>query len=99
MSEGFNILYFALLTGFIFYFLIDHGEHRKPLIFNIIKINFMGKKYHLHHWINFSILLVLMMPSIFIYGYNTIILSVCGICLGCILQGLTYKDAFTIRMK
>ena len=98
MNETFDIIYFGLLIGYIFYFIIDKGVYQKPLILDIITIKVMGKKYHLHHWINFSILFLCIQPIIVLYGPNTIILNICGICLGSILQGLTYKDAFRIHI-
>jgi len=98
MNEKFNIIYFGLLIGYIFYFIIDRGVYKKPLILHIIIIKIMGKKYHLHHWINFSILFLCIQPVIFLYGSNTILLGVTGICLGSVLQGLTYKDAFKIQI-
>jgi len=55
----------------------------------------MNTKYHIHHWIIFLLLLIILIPIIFIYSYNNIFALLLGICLGSILQGLSYNDAFT----
>jgi len=59
----------------------------------------MSNKYHIHHWIIFTILFLLLLPVISIYGYSNIYKILLGLCLGSILQGLTYNDAFVIKIK
>ncbi len=89
----------GFLLGFIFYILIDRGEKQKPLIFNSIIISCMNTKYHIHHWIIFSLLFIILIPIILIYKYNNIFALLLGICLGSILQGLSYNDSFDIKIK
>ena len=89
----------GFLLGFLFYILIDRGEKQRPLIFNSIIISCMNTKYHIHHWIIFLLLLIILIPIIFIYSYNNIFALLLGICLGSILQGLSYNDAFKIIVK
>ena len=49
------------------------------------------KAIHLHHWIIFIIIISLYNK----YMFETVI----GFCIGLIIQGLTYKDAFDIIIK
>jgi len=85
----------GFILAFLFYSLINRGENNKPLLFHTIIIN----KYHFHHWMNFLALFLLLIPIIFYYGYNKFFAFLLGVCLGSILQGLTYKDAFKLRVK
>ncbi len=66
----------------------------------------MNNKYHIHHWIIFSVLLFILIllfmlfenNNIFGNGYTNIKAFMLGICLGSITQGLTYNDAFDVRI-
>lgn len=93
----------GFIIGFIFFLLIDTGEKNKTKIFNItfspIIINFLNNSYHIHHWIIFLALFLILLPIIGLYGYCNIFSIFLGICLGSILQGLTYNDAFEIKIK
>ena len=91
----------GFLLGFIFFTLMDKGAKMKPLIGNTIIIKFANHNYHIHHWIIFLLLLLILL---FIIGlniseYNSVNALILGICLGSVLQGLTYNDAFDIRLK
>ena len=88
--ESYILLGFIL--SFIFYLIVDQGQRRKPLLFEKILIY----KYHFHHWINFLFLFLLLLPFIYHYGYNKGFALILGICLGAILQGLSYGDAFKV---
>ena len=94
-----NSIYAGFLVGLISCFTIDNGEHHKPFFFNIVTFKFNGKKYHMHHWFNFLILFLILALIVFNFGYNSIILFIMGLCLGCTLQGLSYGDAFHFRVK
>lgn len=59
---------------------------RRVQVFPVIRFYFFGRVIHLHHWINFSILLVL---SIFITGNILDYVVTKGLLLGGIIQGLT----------
>ena len=90
---------YGFVIGFIFFLIMDKGEKQKPLLFNSIIINCMNNKYHLHHWIIFTLLFVIIIPIVFMYNYTTMYALLLGICLGSILQGLTYNDAFNVKIK
>ena len=96
-----NIILLGFIIGFLFFTIMDTGEKGKPLIFNSIIIKISESKYHLHHWIIFLLLFVLIIFLIFwnICKYTNFKALLLGICLGSILQGLTYNDAFDIRIK
>lgn len=94
------IIIIGFIVGFLFFTIMDKGEKTTPLLFNSIIINFMNKKYHIHHWIIFLLVFL-----IFIYilvlkisKYTECKAFILGICLGSISQGLTYNDAFDIRI-
>jgi len=95
----------GFIIAFIFFTIMDTGVKRKPLFFNSIIIKYMNQKYHIHHWITFLILLLILLfmlvrnNNIFGYGYTNIKAIMLGICLGSITQGLTYNDAFDIIIK
>ena len=91
-----NSIFFGLLIGFVFYFIMDKGVGHKPLIFDIIQIKIRDKKYHIHHWIIFSLLFFCALPYVVFYETSTGLLCFTGICLGSTLQGLTYRDAFKL---
>jgi len=95
-NESFNIIYFGFLIGFLFYFIIDRGEGKKALLLGILWFKLNGKKYHMHHWINFSFCFLGTLPFVYFYGFNSAVLGVWGISLGSVVQGLTYSDAFKI---
>ena len=90
---------YGFVIGFIFFLIMDKGEKQKPLLFNSIIINCMNNKYHLHHWIIFTLLFVIIIPIVFMYNYTIMYALLLGICLGSILQGLTYNDAFNVKIK
>lgn len=89
----------GFFIGYIFFCIMHTGEKRKPLIFNSVIIKIMSNIYHIHHWIIFLVLFILLIPIIMMYGYGNIFALLLGICLGSILQGLTYNDAFEIKIK
>jgi hypothetical protein len=90
---------FGFILSFIFYFIIDQGQRRKPLIYKKLFFNIHHIRYHFHHWFNFLILFLLLLPCIFYYGYISGFALILGICLGAILQGLSYDDAFKFRQS
>src|SRR3989344_6063572 len=59
---------------------------RRVQVFPVIRFYFFGRVIHLHHWINFSILLIL---SIFITGSILDYVVTKGLLLGGIIQGLS----------
>ena len=90
---------YGFLIGFVFFLIMDNGESKKPLLFNSIIIKCMNNKYHLHHWIIFTLLFIIIIPIVFMYNYTSMYALLLGICLGSILQGLTYNDAFNVKIK
>ena len=96
-----KITLLGFIIGFLFFTIMDTGEKRKPLILNSIIIKFKDSKYHIHHWIIFLLIFILIIFLIFchICKYTNFKALLLGICLGSILQGLTYNDAFDIRIK
>ena len=61
----------------------------------------MNNNYHIHHWIIFLILFLILIGLIFwnVCKYTNFKALLLGICLGSIVQGLTYNDAFDIVIK
>jgi uncharacterized membrane protein YfhO len=96
-----QIILIGCVIGFLFFTIMDTGEKRKPLFFNSIIIKIMNNNYHIHHWIIFLVLFLLIIIMIFynICKYTKIKAFLIGICLGSVIQGLTYNDAFDIRIK
>ena len=96
----FQYVIIGFTIGFIFFNCMNPGkEKQKPLIFNSVIVKIMSNTYHIHHWIIFLLIFLLFIPIIVIYGYSNISGLILGICIGSILQGLTYKDAFVIKIK
>ena len=96
-----KIIFVGFIAGFIFFALMNRGEKMKPLFFNSIIINFMNQKYHIHHWIIFLFLLIIGI-IILVWKkceYTNINAFLLGICLGSILHGLSYGDAFDIKIN
>ena len=101
MKETRKYILIGFIVGFAFFTIMNRGEKMKPLFFNSIIINFMDNTYHIHHWIIFLILLLILLYilTIKISDYTNCKALLVGICLGSILQGLTYSDAFNIRIS
>ena len=89
----------GFLIGLTFFLIMDNGENKKPLLFHSIIIKCMNNKYHLHHWMIFTLLFLILIPIVFVYKYTSLFALLIGICLGSILQGLTYNDAFNVKIK
>ena len=96
-----KVILIGFIIGFLFFTIMDRGEKRKPLILNSIIIKFKDSKYHIHHWIIFLLIFMLIIFLILFHicKYTNFKALLLGICLGSILQGLTYNDAFDIRIK
>ena len=96
-----KVILIGFIIGFLFFTIMDTGEKRKPLFLNSLIIKFADSKYHIHHWIIFLVLfmIIIFMISWSYYKYTNCKALLLGICLGSILQGLTYNDAFEIRIK
>jgi hypothetical protein len=101
MSEYRKYILIGFIIGFAFFTIMNRGEKMKPLFFNSIIINIMNNTYHIHHWIIFLIvfLILLYILTMKITNYTNCKALILGICLGSILQGLSYSDAFDIRIK
>lgn len=93
------IIILGVILGFIFFTIMDRGENIKPLFFKSIVINCMNSNYHIHHWIIFLILflIIIYLLVIKLCKYTDFKAFLLGICIGSILQGLTYNDAFNIK--
>ena len=80
---------------------MDTGEKQKPLFLNSIIIKISESKYHIHHWIIFLVLFMIIIFMILwsFCKYTNFKALLLGICLGSIMQGLTYNDAFDIRIN
>jgi len=86
-------LYISVLVGCAIGFLVFNSicsYKKQPVIFHNIIIN----GFHIHHWMIFLGLFIISIPLIFYSGYGNISGFWLGGCIGSILQGLTYKDAF-----
>jgi len=95
-----KVILIGFLLGFLFFTIMNKGEKKKPLIGNSIIINSTNNKYHIHHWIIFLVLLIVLLIGLAwkLCKYTNLNAFILGICLGSILQGLTYNDAFDIRL-
>jgi hypothetical protein len=96
-----KVILTGFLLGFLFFTIMDTGEKRKPLFLNSIIIKISESKYHIHHWIIFLVLFMIIIFMILwsFCKYTNFKALLLGICLGSIMQGLTYNDAFDIRIK
>ena len=100
-TENRKYLLIGFLIGFIFFTIMNPVEKMKPLYFNSIIITCMNQKYHIHHWIIFLLLFLILIYILIlkIYKYTNIRAFLLGLCIGSILQGLTYNDSFDIKLK
>jgi hypothetical protein len=91
---------FGFIISYIFFSLIlQNREKTKPKIWNNLEIKILnGKCLHFHHWIIFSILLIILIICRNNFNKNYY-LFLLGFCLGGIFQGLKYKDRFEILQK
>jgi len=97
----------AAIIGYLLFFLLTHPKsliHRKLpelkirwlQIFPVVTVTISGKIIHIHHWLGFSIILVV---SIF---FDTGVLSYLftkGILSGGIIQGLFTPKSFKLIYK
>jgi hypothetical protein len=79
------------MLGFLFFNSICSYK-KEPMIFH----NIIIRGFHIHHWMIFLGLFIISLPVIFYGGYGNISGGWLGICLGSILQGLTFRDAFQL---
>ena len=55
-----------------------------------------SQDYHIHHWITFSIIIILLIIGRYCPLY--IFLMVIGLSLGCILEGFLFNDWYQIKL-
>lgn len=99
-----TIILFALsfIIGYYLFLVFSHPEKKKHKIPAIkyknieilpnCRIHFRSKTYHFHHWL---------ILSVFVTGFFMVFDGmplVKGVAFGGILQGLSYKDRFKIRL-
>ncbi len=78
--------------GFLFWKLVS-GKHEGDKIEHSIRFMVKGYYIHIHHWVWCSLLLIL---AVLISFHNQLII---GFLVGSIIQGLLYRDRFTIVYK
>ena len=106
MAQGIIFLLAAIVGFFIFYILTSPGSSvhkRLPKLkiwrlqlFPTVRLSVSGKIIHLHHWLGFSIILVV---SIFIDSGILSHLFTKGVLSGGIVQGLFTPQCFRLVYK
>lgn len=106
MAQGIIFLLAAIVGFFIFYVLTSPSSsvnRRLPKLkiwrlqlFPTIRLSLSGKIIHLHHWLGFSIILVV---SIFIESGILASLFTKGVLSGGIVQGLFTPQSFRLIYK
>lgn len=94
----------SFFSGYTFFLYFSHPQkkkHKLPVIRfkNIeilpnVKVHFRNTTYHLHHWL---LLGVFTITSLVIYEGLMQLALVKGAAIGGMVQGLRYKDRFSIR--
>lgn len=93
----FYLQYFiGAVVGFLLFNYTNRGVNKCPKFGKTLQVyDSKGKCFHIHHWIIFclvSLVLVAIRPTIkpaFPYLF--------GFCIGALIQGLTYSDAFKVK--
>jgi len=56
-----------------------------------------SQEYHIHHWITFSIIILLIIIGRYVSFYLIVILV--GLSFGCIIEGFLFDDWYKIRLS
>jgi hypothetical protein len=90
-----TLILLGSVIGFLVFALLSRGVKQCPAIPFIVqfRINSRNQCFHVHHWLIFLGVLVAL---VLLARHDTQWFSFSlGFCLGAILQGFTYSDAFT----
>ena len=88
----------GFLLSFLFYVAIDQGEGNKPLLGDVLHLTFGKRKYHVHHWLIYTALFLLLLLLIYRRDYTPELAGALGFSLGGMTQGLMYQDAFRLAV-
>tara|TARA_B100000886_G_scaffold340528_1_gene310863 strand:+ start:7085 stop:7432 length:348 start_codon:yes stop_codon:yes gene_type:complete len=98
----FDIIMYYIITFAIIGFIISYYVHYLPTINDInnefpkkLILFWNNKTYHIHHWITFSIIIIILYigSASQKYVFNSII----GLCLGTIFEDFLFDDIFKIE--
>lgn len=84
------IFVLGVVLGFIIASILSGKKEEAQGKLKSWKFNLRNYKIHLHHWLIFSLILVVLILIRFYNGF------VYGFLVGLIIQGITYKDFYKI---
>lgn len=93
------LLVISIIIGFkICYYLNYLPQQNDPLKQKKqhLILTWNSQEYHIHHWITFSIIIMLIIIGRYLSFYLLVILI--GLSFGCILEGFLFDDWYKIRL-
>ena len=93
------LLVISIIIGFkICYYLNYLPQQNDPLKQKKqhLILTWNSQEYHIHHWITFSIIILLIIIGRYVSFYLLVILI--GLSFGCILEGFLFNDWYKIRL-
>ena len=93
------LLFISIIIGYIICYYLNYlPQQNDPLKQKKqhLILTWNSQEYHIHHWITFSVIIVLIM----IGRYSSFYLFLCiiGFSLGCILEGFLFSDWYKIKI-
>ena len=93
------LLVISIIIGFkICYYLNYLPQQNDPLKQKKqhLILTWNSQEYHIHHWITFSIIIMLIIIGRYLPFYLLVLLI--GLSFGCILEGFLFNDWYKIRL-
>tara|TARA_B100000902_G_C26893954_1_gene708778 strand:- start:127 stop:435 length:309 start_codon:yes stop_codon:yes gene_type:complete len=98
-----NLLFFSTLIGFSIAYLVHYLPHslekknKEKKYTKKLILTWNSKKYHIHHWITFSIIIILLLLGK--YVSDSLFFVFIGLALGTIFEDFLFDNIFKIEMK
>ena len=97
-----KLLLFSIFVGYSIAYLIHYLPHqidtgKKKSYSKKLILTWNSKHYHIHHWITFSIIILLLLIGK--YAPKTIMYVFIGLSLGSIFEDFLFDNIFKIEIK
>jgi len=98
-----KLLFFSILIGFSISYLVHYLPHsfekknKEKKYTKKLILTWNSKQYHIHHWITFTIIIILLLLGR--YVYDPVFFVFIGLSLGTIFEDFLFDNIFKIEMK
>ena len=90
----------STLVGYILSYYIHYLPHKNDVDKKYTKkliLTWDSKEYHLHHWITFSLVILILLLGK--YSNDILIVIYIGLCVGTVFEDFLFDNIFKIMMK